>query len=279
LPNNRINFNGNLINPESQIFSSQSRGVAYGDGLFETIRMTDGSIPFLSLHFNRLVKGMNYLGFLLPENFTLAYIETEIRKIAEGNSRIRITLTRAFGGKYTPSNNTFSFLIESESLSHSKFLLNNEGKRLTIYSKERLTCSSLSNLKTCNALLYILGSQYAQNNGYDDALMINEYSNVSESTHSNLFLVKNGTVTTPPLTEGCIEGVTRKVLLEVLLEKGLPVLETPIKSDELVDVDEIWLTNSIQGLQWVAAVQDSKQYSNALARHAIKWLNQRFTIK
>jgi len=270
---NLVNFNGSLINAESPVLLNSNRGFTYGDGLFETIRMRNNLISYLPDHYERLVKGMNYLGFEHPKSFTLSFLEAEIRKIATGNARIRITVTRKTGGKYLPTNNKITYLIECQELEDNYFKLNYKGKRLTIYKDERLTCSPLSNLKTCNSLPYILGSIYSKANGFDDAIMLNEHYRVSETTNSNLFAVKDGVITTPLLTEGCIAGVTRKVLMQLLKEKGLVIEESTLTPEDLSSVDEIWLTNSIQGLQWVGSLNEERQFSNKLAKEAVDWLN------
>ncbi len=267
-----FNYNGNLIDPDTPIFHATNRGVAYGDGLFETIRMIEGSIPFLSSHYNRLLKGMSYLGFDIPKTFTQAFLKAEIKKVSAGNSRIRITLTRTKGGKYLPTINNFNYLIESESLGKSEFELNSKGKRIDIFKREYLTCTPLSNLKTCNSLPYILASQFYKAQGNDDALLLNEYGRVCEASSSNIFLVKQHLVTTPPLSEGCIEGVTRKFVLEMLEENKIRIEERPITVKQVTEADEIWLTNSIQGIQWVESMKEH-QYTNKLAQQAVDWLN------
>lgn len=273
-----INFNGNLVDVDFPILNTTNRGFAYGDGLFETLRMSEGLIPFLSSHYERLVKGTIYLGIDLPNLFTQDFLLEEINRVATSNSRIRITITRSQGGKYLPTDNTPTYLIESEPLDSSKFKLNKKGKRVTEYKGEYIACTPLSNLKTCNSLPYILASQYYKTQGFDDSLILNEYGRICEASSSNVFIVKGNTVTTPPLSEGCIEGVTRKQIIELLEKKGIYVAEKQITASQVTQADEIWLTNSIQGIQWVAKLHEH-QYSNLLAQKAVDWLNARITAQ
>lgn len=270
--NQLVNFNGELLPSDSLLFSSNNRGFSYGDGLFETIRMADDSIPFLLIHYNRLIKGMNYLGIVVPETFTLEFVKQEIQKIATGNQRIRFTLTRKAGGKYFPNNNQFDYLIESEVLTSNRFNLNSKGKRLTIFKDEYLSCTPLSNLKTCNALPYILASRYFHEEGFDDALLLNQYGRIAEASSSNIFLVKNGTVSTPALSEGCVGGVMRNVVIRLLLIQQTPLKQTEITVDQVSEADEVWLTNSIQGIQWCVSLGD-KIFRKEMAERFLYKLN------
>lgn len=267
-----INFNGAILPSDALLFSSNNRGFSYGDGLFETIRMIDDSIPFLSVHYDRLIKGMNYLGFIIPESFTVDFMQQEIQKISTGNQRIRFTVSRKAGGKYFPTNNNFDYLIDCESLTSNNFKLNSKGKRLTIFRDEHLSCTPLSNLKTCNALPYILASNYVHEKGFDDALLLNEYGRIAEATSSNLFLVNDGAVTTPALSEGCVGGVMRNVLIRLLIIQQIPLKQTEITVDQVAEADEVWLTNSIQGIQWCASFRD-RTFGKELAEQFLRKLN------
>lgn len=268
-----INFNGELLPSDSLLFPSNNRGFTYGDGLFETIRMVDGYVPLLNLHFERLTKGLIYLGFTLPKAFTVDHIRQEIKKLCTGNQRIRLTVCRKTGGKYFPSNNEFDYIIECEPLNNQHFQLNTKGKQLVLFKEEYLPCTMLSNLKNCNALPYILASNFYHKTGFDDSILLNEHGRVAEASSSNLFIVKNDEVFTPALTEGCIQGVMRTFVINHLKNQKTPIFETTLTVDQVADADEIWLTNSIQGIQWSTSFQN-KEFGHKLATTISNAMNE-----
>jgi branched-subunit amino acid aminotransferase/4-amino-4-deoxychorismate lyase len=258
------------------ILSANNRAFCYGDALFETIRCLGTTPCFLDLHFNRLLKGMKILKMQVPENLH-GIIHQSIEKLLNKNrifkgARVRLTVFRDYGGFYTPEKNTVSWMLESISLDNEHFKLDSKGLKIDIYDAIHKPVNLLSNLKTSNSLIFVLAGIYRMENKLDECLIFNQFGRIIESISSNVFIVKNNTIATPSLNEGCIEGTVRYTVIDLARKNGYEVIEKGILEKNLVDADEVFLTNAIQGIKWVAAYKD-RRYFNFTARKLINLLN------
>ena len=189
-----INFNGKIFPSDKAIFDSQNRSFLYGDALFETIRMSEGKMPFLGNHINRLLKGLYFFKYKVPKKYTTTFFQKEIIKIASKNTRIRITVFRSKGGLYTPKNNRPQFLISTSPLNSPNFSLNKKGLKIGLFNQLKLPCNPASNLKTCNSLLYTLAGLNRQEQNLDEVILLNENDRISETSSSNIFLIKKNII-------------------------------------------------------------------------------------
>lgn len=276
-----INFNGQITDAAQPIFTTQNRAFRYGDALFESIRMFDGGLPFLDYHYQRLRHGMEVLGFDTPTHFSVIFFKNEIKKLIqtdkqnEGNYRIRLTVYRSDGGLYTPQNDTPIFVVEAKQTTDNQFIINKKGIEIGIYEGIKLPRSPLSNLKTANALPYILAARFCQQNQWEDCLLFNDANRVGETYKANVFCIKNNTIYTPSLTEGCIDGVMRRAVIESLIDMKKDIIEAPITRDNLMNFDGIFITNATRGVQWVSRIFDIKNYKKIAVDELIEKLNQR----
>ncbi len=232
---------------------------------------------FLRDHIARIKLGMTVLRMNLPAEFNTENIEEQIMQLLKHNThapnaRIRLTVFRNEGGYYTPETNDISFLIESEEL-NSAFELNQKGLWVDIYSDLKKQINKLSNLKTANALFYVMAGLAKQSMKLDECFLINETGTICESISSNIFVVKNGAIYTPPLSEGCVAGVMRKQIMELATQNKLLTFENPITINTLMNGDEVFLTNSIKGVQWVGQFKQ-KYYTNKFSQLFTDKLNQ-----
>lgn len=255
-----------------------NRAFRYGDALFETIRCLGTQPCFMEVHFERLVKGMKVLKMEVPNNFHQT-ISTTVKKLLNKNrifkgARIRLTVFRDDGGLYTPENNNISWLMESDSLENEKFSLEAKGLAVDIYDDIHKPINSLSNIKTTSALIYVLAGIYRKENKLDESLILNQYGRVAESLSSNIFIVKEKTIITPPLSEGCIEGTMRRTIIDLAPGSGYDIVEKGVLEKNLVEAEEVFLTNAIQGIKWVLAYKD-RRYFNFASRKLIAALNER----
>ncbi|MFK8006898.1 MAG: aminotransferase class IV [Saprospiraceae bacterium] len=270
-----INYNGKIFSSDQTIFDSQNRAFLYGDALFETIRMSEGKILFLENHVNRLLQGLHFFKYKVPKKYTLTFFKKEIKKIATGNARIRITVFRSKGGLYTPKNNRPQFLISASPLSSPSFSLNRKGLKIGIFDEVKLPCSKISNFKTCNSSPYILAGLNKQERNLDDVLLLNDKDQISEASSSNIFFIQKNKIITPSLSGGCVAGTMRKTILEIAAEKNYIIQENPIKLTHLKKFEEIWLTNAISGIKWVAKIdQNIPLQSTFHAQSFIEALNR-----
>ena len=270
--NLRVNFNGNLIDPQTPIATTANRSLRFGDGLFETMYWDGQKIENLDFHFDRLFKGLVILQFDLSDGFTKEFISEEIIKLCEYNSasvraRVRLNVFREDGAVLLPVGNKPVFIIESAAYPEE----NLAPLRLTIYKGEMKSTGVLSNLKTNNYLLNTLAIQFAKENGFDDAVILNSRGNICEASSSNLFMVQKGVLFTPALSQGCVAGTKRRELLEVLPSLGFQVEETIITKDMIFEMEEIFLTNAIRSIRPVICI-DNTYYSRELTGMLVRLL-------
>lgn len=246
-----INFNG-AIQEDTNFSLTNNSAFLYGDALFDTLLVKNNSIVFSEAHYFRLVASMRQLRMEIPAFFTQNFWENEIQKLLTANklidARVRTTIYRNNEGSLATTSNEICFLIHTSPFTYKPKTTYSLG----IYKDNYLNISSISSIKTTNRIPNILAGIYADENKYDNCLLLNNKKHVAEATNANIFLVKDNLVKTPALTEACIDGIIRKKLVEILYKSNeYKVIETTIEAFELLKADEIFLTNSIIGIQSV----------------------------
>ncbi len=272
-----FNLNGQLYSPDTKVFGTTNRAYRYGDGLFETMRLIDGNLMYFKYHMERLFKGMNTLKLNYHKAFDNEFIASEIFSLARANkiyknARIRFSVFREDGGWYTPEKNTFQYLIEIQGLEEASYAAE-KGLIVDVYSELRKDYTSISALKTINALPYVLAGVYRKENQLDECILLNRENNIVESISSNIFLIKENKIYTPAITEGCIDGVMRKVVIDIIKKKKLQILETKLPVALLEHSDEIFLTNTVKGIQSVVGI-GNKRYFSRLSKELLTELNK-----
>ena len=259
-------YNGKTYKEESPILSVNSRGLRYGDGLFETIKSIKGELQFIDEHLARLWKGLQVLRFNIPKHFTPEYLQDEIFALLKKNShekmaRIRLTVFRGDGGLYDEINHKPHYLVQSWPLLDDAGEWNSNGLVLGIYTDVKKSCDLLSNLKHNNFLPYSMAALHAKKQKWNDAVLQNTEGGVCDTTIANLFLIKDGVIYTPALAQGCIAGIIRKFLINRLTAANYKIIEGRLTGDDLDAADEVFLTNSIYNLRWVQSLGE-KKYTN-----------------
>ena len=270
-------LNGHLISVYEPSVAFNNRAFRYGDALFESIRTCNNKLMFLRDHITRLKLGMTVLRMNVPAEFNTENIQEQIINLLKHNShapnaRIRLTVFRNEGGYYTPETNDISFLIESTEL-EGDYQLNQKGFWVDVYSDIKKSINKLANIKTGNALLYVMAGLAKQSMKLDDCFILNENGVICESINSNIFLIKNGTMYTPPLSDGCVAGIMRKQIMTLATQHKILVFETNLTDYTLSNADEVFLSNSISGVQWVGQYKQ-KYYTNKMAVFFNEKLNQ-----
>ncbi|SNR33107.1 aminotransferase class IV [Lutibacter flavus] len=253
-----INFNGYFIEDSKELFNANNRAFKYGDALFETIKVKKSKVLFLEDHYFRLMASMRMLRMEIPMSLTLEFFENEILKTVEENklenARIRFSVFRKDGGLYTPLTNEISYLIEASKLN----IAIKEIYTLDIYKDYYIYSGLLSTLKTTNKITNVLASIYAKENNLDNCVLLNEKKNVVEAINGNIFVIFKNKIKTPALTEGCVKGIMRKKIIELISENNEYSLEeTSISPFELQKADEVFITNAIIGIQPVTNYKKS----------------------
>lgn len=275
-----ICLNGSYIKSDKPILESKNRSFLYGDGLFETIHANGTEPQFVELHMIRMLSGMNMLKMIIPGFFSAAYFTSHIKGVLTRNkqfqgARVRITVFRNGGGLYTPETNEVSFVIESNPLEYDLYTLNQQGYRIEIFPDIAKPVNLLASVKTTSALLFVLAGIFRSENLLDDCLILNQPGRICESISSNIFLLKGNKYYTPSLKEGCLPGIMRQVIIEIIKDEGLYINDDcSLTVDDLLKSDEIFLTNSISGIRWVVAFRQ-KRYYNKSSKFLIKLLNDK----
>lgn len=271
-----VNFRGELINGDVP-FMKDNRAFRYGDALFETIRVINGAPQNLDSHLNRLFSGAKILSYSIPSHYTIDFFRAEIGKLLQANgielgAKVRLQVFRSGIGTYRSQEDEVGYLITSEPLTSNEFTLNHEGLVVDIYADVQKERSILANLKTSNSLLYVLAMNFAKQKSLDEVFILNQNGSIIEASQSNVFLVSNGVLYTPPLSDGCVGGTMRMQIINLALKKKVTVYESSLSPQNLLVADEIILTNAVHGIQWVGAFR-GKRYYNKMARTLINYLN------
>jgi branched-chain amino acid aminotransferase len=190
------------------------------------------------------------------------------------NARVRITVFRNAGGKYMPDTSTVSYLIDAEELATENYQLIKTPYEVELYKDFYVSKQLLSTLKTTNKIIYITASIFANENGFQNCLLINEDKNIVEATQGNIFMVLGNTLITPPLTEGCLNGIMRLQILRILKKQTkFQWEERPISPFELQKADELFITNVVKGIQPITKYR-KKEFNHTVAAEILTMLNQ-----
>ena len=235
------------------------RGLYYGDSLFESIRIFGGRMPLWERHWARLSGGLRTMGYELPVHWTSQYFKEQIRRVAPGHARLRLTVWRSPGGLYAPENNLPNFLLTAQALDSGAYEWNTGGVRLGLCQSVRLPVDALSGWKALNAPRYVAAAQEAHTAGWDDAVLLNAHDRLCETTGSNLFWLEDSVFCTPLLSEGCVTGTLRSLLLALMPQWGYAVQEKSATFARLLQADEVFLTNAVRGIRWVSTCE-KRQY-------------------
>ena len=273
-----INFNGTIETSTNNILFN-NRAFLYGDGIFETVRIVNNKVLFLEDHYFRLMSGMRIIRMDIPMNFSMEYFEEQLLSTAKANSisdscKVRITVFRNNGGLYLPETNSISFLINATEIIEKKYKIANKEYEVDLYKDFYVSKQLLSSIKSTNRIINITGSIFANENGLQNCILINDSKNVVEALNGNLFMLLENKLITPPVTEGCLNGVMRKQILSIAKQfENIEVFEQPISPFDLQKADELFITNVVLGIQPITKYR-KKEFGNELVNKFLLKLNE-----
>jgi branched-chain amino acid aminotransferase len=254
-----INYNGKLIEASDEFDNGAYRS---GYGLFETMLVIDGSVQLKDLHWERLFTGATQMqlntGCIKPAQLEEELQRLHIRCGSPQLAKIRLQLFEgASGGS--------SFAMECTRLEPREVMLNDEGLTIGFGTGIVKTRDAFANLKSTARVTYMLASKLAAQNRWHDCLIFNDEQTIIETSIANIFLIKGGDIYTPPLSDGCVAGVMRQHIIYRLAASGIAVQERSLTTDDLLEADELLLTNAIKRIKWVKSL-GKKQYKNKAAK-------------
>lgn len=271
-----LNYNGKIIDEATPILTATNRGIRFGDGFFESMAMFKGSLVAVDYHIERIQSTCRTLDMRFPDEFTKAFVNQQVDTLSFANrisnARVRIQFFRNGGGLYRPESNETSFIITQQDISYTSYPAS-DGIEIVVFDKYYKPLHALSALKSSNALLYVLAAQYALEMDVQDSIILNEKGNVSEASSSNIFVVLGDKLITPSVSEGCVDGVMRKVILQLALELNLEISEGIITESDLEFASEVFLTNATRGVVYVSKFGE-KVYEVRHAKRLLKALNE-----
>ena len=275
------NYNG--IFKDQSLNDFNNRGFLYGDSIFETIKIINNKIIFWEEHYLRLISSMRILRMEIPNNYTPEFFEEEIIKTNQKidslfSGRVRLTVYRGGAGLYLPQTNYPFFVINSKKINQKLFIINQVPYKVDLFKDYQVQSNLISNLKTNNRVVNVIGSIYAKENELENCILLNNNKLVAEFLNGNIFIVNDNVIKTPTISTGCLNGVMRNKIIELI--KKVPdyeIFEKDFSPYELISSDEIWVTNSISGIIPITEYR-RKFFSNKVGNIIVNYFNKQFTL-
>jgi branched-chain amino acid aminotransferase len=266
-----ICHNGRFVDADAPVLCGDNPAFKWGEGLFETMKLRDGRILLGERHWARLQTGAQRLAMndaaLQTTVLGNILVELAIRNGCRDAARLRLQVYREGAG--------LGFVAEAVPLPLSDASWNEQGWTIEVYPDARIAADAFSMLKRSNYLPYLLAGRFAQEHALNETLLLNAWGRPCEGAHTNLFIVRGDTVVTPPLSEGCVDGVMRRHLIELLAKESSPVTEAEMTIEDVLAADEVFLTNALKGIRWVSRFR-KKTYGSRVAKGLYERLQASF---
>ena len=274
-----VNINGRIVANSNAFLNFFNRGFTYGDAVFETIKVNSERPIFWEAHYFRLMASMRMLRMDIPMHFTPEFLESEIISLVKsyGQSslsyRVKLYVHRKPGGLYTPSSNEIEYAITIDDLCSDLYIISEDDYEVELFKDYLIAPNLLSTLKTNNKIVNVVGSIFAKENNYANCFLLNTNKHVIEALNGNLFLVQGNTIKTPPITDGCLKGIIRQKIIDIIKsDSDLTLEEVSISAFELQKSDEIFITNVVCGIQPVTKYR-KKRFDSFVSKSLLNKLN------
>jgi branched-chain amino acid aminotransferase len=267
--------NDQLLTIEKVRLSPGQAGLINGWGLFTTLRIVRGEAFAFERHWRRLEKDASIIH--LPMPYTGPRVRVQLQEVirannvSDGCARIYLVYNQVSFWRSDESVPTVDLIIYTAPLPEYR-----EPIRLSVREHGRHAASALTSVKTISWLNNVWSVAEAQKEGFDEVIMLNERGEVAECTAANLFIVKGDTILTPPLSSGCLEGVTRGILFEIASEAGITVKEQSLQLEDLPTADEVFISSTNRNVIGVGEIAGHK-FANAPGP-ITKRINEAFSI-
>ena len=247
--------NDRLVPLEQARLTPGQAGLLNGWGLFTTLRVANGEAFAFERHWRRLEKDADRVRLPMPypADFVRRHLAEVIaaNEVREGTARIYLVYNRVGFWTSGESFPDVDLIIYTAGLPPYR-----EPVRLGLRPNGRFSASPLCSVKTTAWLNNVWHLAEAQKEGFDEVVLLNERGEAAECTAANLFAAAGGRVYTPPLSSGCLEGITRSVLLEIAPRMGIPMEERPLTPDDLRRADEVFISSTNRNLLGVGAIEN-----------------------
>jgi branched-chain amino acid aminotransferase len=255
----QICFNGEFFPASQPILTAQNRSFKWGDGIFETMKISNGKILLGEYHFDRLFLSLKMLQIQFNVSFTSENLSSLIIDLCKKNNCLALARIRL--AVYRTEENLAAYLIEAIPLSNDVNSWNEKGLVIDLYPLTRKQQDAFANLKSANYLPYVLAALYAEEKKLDEAIVLNSSNFICDASKANIFLVSKQEIQTPALHQGCINGVMRRHMITGLKSLNWKIKQDEVTESDLLNADELFLTNAIHGLRWVRSFRN-KSYTS-----------------
>jgi branched-chain amino acid aminotransferase len=230
----------------AELFPGQL-GLLSGWGIFSTLRVAEGALFGWDRHWSRMSRDAVLLNVAMPSDRDA--VEDDLLRLIEANnaheSTLRFTVIRNGGGTWQgPSSGLPSDVIAMTADTKSW----GESVRLAVQPNARFAASDFTTAKILSWAHNLRWVERAQEQGFDEVILLNEHGRIAECTSANIFAVSGGDIYTPPVSEGCLPGITREILIEAVKVPGIRIAEKPLALEDLYRADEVLITSTTRGL-------------------------------
>lgn len=277
-----INYNGSLV-AQPGLAIEENRAFLYGDGIFDTVKVLGSRVLFIEYHYFRLMASLRIVRMDIPMHFTMEYMESQVLALtatldAAPSYRARITFFRKPGGKYLPADSSSEFIVTAEPLTDALYKITEAPYEVELYKDFYVSKQLLSTIKSTNRLINVTASIFSDENGYNNCLLVNDDKNVIEALQGNIFMLTGNKLITPPVSDGALNGIMRKQVLELAKKiDGIEVSEASVSPFDLQKADELFITNVIMGIQPITKYR-KKEFTTALSQELVKRLNAKVRL-
>jgi branched-chain amino acid aminotransferase len=243
-----ILHNGEIREASAPLLMAGQVGLLSGWGVFSTLRVKDGALFAWERHWSRMLRDARLLSVVMPPDEEA--IERLLMRLVEKNGRknctLRLVVVRNGGGMWAgalPDGRASDLIaLTADSKVWS------ESARLTVQPNGRFAAGEFTGAKVLSWSANLVWAERAQQQGFDETILLNEHGRVAECTSANIFAVSGNDVFTPPVSDGCLPGITREVLLQEVRVPGVRILERGLTIADLEAADEVCITSTTRDL-------------------------------
>ncbi len=243
------NCNGTLVSDLSKTPSDLLHSLFKNFSIRENVRLLKGQILFWEKHYFRMIASLRRHRFFIPMNYTMAYFEQEIQKFQNSASISKNGLVQF---QFIENQGTTTFILHFQEADELE--INKDHYAVDLYKEAQINSGTLSNLSATNLSLRYMARQYANENGFEDVILLNEEKNIVETLRGSLFLVQEDLLLTPALESGCQDFAIRSVFLD-WVKKNRPeiqLVEKNLNPFELQKSQKLLILSLEKGVQEVS---------------------------
>jgi branched-chain amino acid aminotransferase len=234
--------NGHFMAAEEPAVRADDAGILFGRGVYDTFRARGGRVFRLEAHVARITAGAEVVGVAMPTLDANAVVRELCERCGLGDARVRMTLAAG------PAGGAPTLIIQARAATDYAAATYENGMTALISPVRRNETSPLAGVKSLNCLDNIMSREWAHSQGADTALLLNTKGLLAEASTANAFVVRDGGLVTPPVSDGALPGVTRSAVLELARGAGIQAEERSLAPEELFGAEEAFLTGAVMGV-------------------------------